>query len=79
MDDAQSAAYVNAQATCALVEALGMAFANAQQFLDEAQKDQDDLPEGYEFKLRYQQKDFDNLLVRYGIHHNAVITMFHER
>ena len=55
------AAYINAQAACALIEAMGMQAANSQR------------PENQP----YIKKDFDDLILHYGIHHNATVeTLF---
>lgn len=56
----EQAAYIMAQAACALIEAMGMQAANSQ----------------YPENQPYQKKDFDAVIERYGIDHNAVIGFF---
>jgi hypothetical protein len=63
MNEAQEIAYLHAQVACAMIEAMGMQAANAQQL--------DDQP--------YQKKDFDELIEKYNIHHNGVIGAFFHR
>lgn len=58
MNAAQGAAYVNAQAACALIEAMGMIAANKATPPDQPP------PFGKEH--------FDALIEKYGIHHNAI-------
>lgn len=62
MTSEQKAAYVNAQMACALIEMEGMKAANAQH--PEAQP--------------HAKEDFDKVILKYGIHHNGVVTVFNE-
>jgi hypothetical protein len=64
MNEMANAAYIMAQAACAQVEAMGMQAANSLDI-------QNGVPP------RYDEEHFKDLLVRYGIHHNAVIGSFH--
>jgi hypothetical protein len=57
-------AYVISQSVCAMIEAMGMHAAN------ERAKRSGIILVG----LPYGQKDFDELISRYGIHHNAVVS-----
>ena len=66
MNEMQQAAYVMAQAACAQVEAMGMKTINDRR-----------LALGEE--LKYYDTDFERLIEKYGIHHNAVIELFHGR
>lgn len=63
MDPIQQAAYIMAQAACAQVEAMGMMAEN-----------QNCLARGY--PIAYDKEAFDNLILKYGIHHNHVISTF---
>lgn len=65
MTPEQEAAYVNAQSTAAMIEAMGM-FAVNQKLLQVG-----DPP-------RYLFEDFTMLINQYGIHHNATISLFHD-
>ena len=64
MTPEQKAAYVNSQAACALIEALGMQADN-----------QYCLRHGH--GLKFLKNDFDALTEKYGIHHNAVHSYTH--
>ena len=65
MTPEQKAAYINAQAACATIEAIGM------------QADNDHrLSLGQ--TIAYDGEAFQNLLTKYGIHHNAVVGFFHD-
>ena len=61
MTEEQKAAYVNAQACCAFVKAVGMMAANMQHPTEQP----------------HTKKDFDDLIVEFGIHHNGVVGLFH--
>lgn len=63
MDATQQAAYVQAQATAALIEALGMV-------ADNMQKQALGQPPSYD------KMHFDALIDQYGLGHNAVLTTF---
>lgn len=64
MTNEQKAAYVNAMAACATIEAIGM------------QADNDHrLSLGQ--SIAYDGEAFRKLLDQYGIHHNAVLGLFH--
>lgn len=65
MTDDQKAAYVIAMAACAQVEAIGM--------LSENQRV---IALGHRIPP-YNQADFEALIEKHGIHHNAVLTLFH--
>lgn len=63
MTEEQNAAYVFSQATCALIEAMGMIAENAYRASNgEA--------------TAYRDEAFNALINKYGIHHNAVVTTF---
>lgn len=66
MDEQQRAAYVQAMAACALIEAMGMQAENQRRAVD------NEIP-------AYGKWDFDALLDKYGIGHNAVLTTFQGR
>lgn len=53
-------AYVQAQTACAMIEAMGMEAEN------EACRNMNEGPV-------YLKKDFDELIVKYAIHHNAIV------
>jgi len=57
MTDEQKAAYVQANAAAALIEAMGMVVANAQG--------------------KYREEHFQEVIVKYGIYHNALMSLFH--
>ncbi len=65
MNEMQQAAYIMAMAACAQVEAIGMAASNAAQ-----------LARGGSGPPLYTENDFEALITKYGIHHNAVIAFF---
>jgi hypothetical protein len=58
-------AYLNSQITCAMIEAMGMQAENEQR------KIMGNSP-------AYVEDSFMQLLTKYGIHHNAVITLLQE-
>jgi hypothetical protein len=64
MNKEQQAAYITAQAAYALIEAMGMQ-------ADNGNRQATGLPGPWT------KKDFDGLIERYGIHHNAVIGYFY--
>ncbi len=64
MTDEQKAAYIQAQAVAALIEAMGMAAENMQRSHQGA-------------SIAYDEKAFLEIIEKYGIHHNAVIGLFH--
>lgn len=64
MNDEQKAAYVMAQAACALIEVAGMIAANQVRQM-----------KGH--SLAYDEEAFNSISIKYGIHHNAVIGLFH--
>jgi len=61
MTDEQKAAYIFSQSVCALVEALGMMSDNMQRQM-----------QGY--SMAYDSIAFQQLLEKYGVHHNAVVS-----
>ena len=66
MDTAEKrVAYVNTQVACAQIEAMGMVAEN--QF----RKDNG-------LSVAYKDEDFNSLINKYGIHHNAVIKYLRE-
>lgn len=65
MNEMQQVAYIMAQAACAQVEAIGMAQENAV-----------DVANGR--PPTYAIIDFNMLMEKYGIHHNAVIAFFNQ-
>lgn len=65
MTPEQSAAYVTAQATAALIEAMGMVAANSERAAN-----------GY--TIAYGDEDFRALIDQYGISHNAVLGTFQQ-
>jgi len=62
MDDAQKAAYITAMAACAQIEAAAMLAHNQA------------VPPNHH--SRYEYTEFMALIDKYGIHHNAVLTLF---
>ena len=66
MTPEQQAAYVNAQAACAILEALGMISENI-----ESVSRQETIPHSL--------NKFKELIYTYGIGHNAVLTLFQGR
>lgn len=66
MTPEQQAAYIISQTVCALIEAMGMQGSNLAMEL------------GQNFKP-YMKADFEALLEKYGIHHNAVISFIQGR
>lgn len=65
MTPEQKAAYVNAQAVSALIEAIGMAAENQQR----AQAG---------LSLAYPESSFTALIEKYDIHHNALCSFFRD-
>lgn len=65
MTDEQRAAFVMSQSACALIEAMGMHAENMQR-------------QAVGHSMAYTEHAFDDLLNRYSIHHNAVLTTFGE-
>lgn len=65
MTDEQKAAYVMAQSVCVFAEIEAMKARNMHDAMFE------------NHVQTYSEKDFRNLIDRYGIHHNAVLTIFH--
>ena len=65
MTDEQRAAFVMSQSACALIEAMGMHAENMQR-------------EQRGMAMAYNDTAFLDLVNRYGIHHNAVLTTFGE-
>lgn len=63
MDDMQKAAYIIAMAACANIEAQGMMAENQVSL-------------HLSSEAKYTKEDFDALADKYGIHHNAVLTLF---
>lgn len=59
MSPEQKAAYVNSQAACAMIEAMGMHADNQSAVYNKVPPP-------------WIKSDFDQLQVKYGIHHNAV-------
>lgn len=59
MTSEQGAAYVMSQSICAMIEAMGMQAENQSRAVDGIQH-------------KYSKEDFDALIEKYGIHHNAV-------
>lgn len=70
MTPEQSAAYINSQAACALIEMQGMVAANVT-----AAKNHRG---GEYFMSPYNEDDFKALIDHYGIHHNAVMAHIQE-
>ncbi len=65
MTPEQQAAYVFAQSVSALIEAIGMFSEN----LDRVRKDE---------SPAWRNEEFNNLIEKYGIHHNAVISLYQQ-
>jgi len=65
MNDEQKAAYVMAQAACALIEAQGMVAVNKTRELRGE-------------SLAYVEEDFMAVINKYGIDHNSVLGTFYE-
>lgn len=64
MTNNQKVAYVQAQASAALIEALGMIAENT--FRDRQGN-----------SIAYGTEAFDKLILDYGLHHNALMALFH--
>ena len=64
MTSDEKVAYINAQVACALIEAEGMKAENAQRA-------------HLEQSMAYPEVAFTDLINKYGIYHNAVLTLFH--
>ena len=60
MTNEQKAAYIQSQAACALIEAMGMQALNMQR-------------ERQGYSMAYDDEAFFKLIEKYGIHHNAVL------
>ncbi len=65
MTESQSAAYVQANAVAALIEAMGMAAENTRR-------------EHLGFSIAYGEEAFNKLIDHYGIHDNAMLKLFHQ-
>lgn len=65
MTEEQNAAYIFSQSACALIEAMGMVAENTHR-------------QRCDKRIAYGDGDFNKLISKYGIHHNAVITTFGE-
>lgn len=63
MTPEQQAAYVNSQAACMMVEAMGM------QAQNQARVAEGELPP-------FLKEHFDALITQYGVHHNGTIGLF---
>lgn len=63
MTSEQQAAYIIAQAACAMAEVAGMQAENQQRITSG-------------FSLAYTEQAFNDVILRNGIHHNAVIDFF---
>lgn len=65
--------YIQSQVACALIEMQGMVAANVQAHISRQphERDGQDLP--------FKKQDFDDLIVKYGIHHNAVLSVLDGR
>ena len=64
MTDEQNVAYVQAQTTCAMVEAMGMQAENRQREIEGK-------------SMAYTHEHFYALIEQYGIHHNSLVTRLH--
>jgi len=58
-------AYINSQIACAMIEMEGMKIQNMMDMKD------DWIP-------TYMKQDFDKLMEKYGLHHNAILTYLQE-
>ena len=65
MTPEQKAAYVMAQAACLIAETLGMQAENMQR-------------EHRGESMAFVTKDFEDAILKYGVHHNGVISLFHQ-
>jgi len=65
MTPEQKAAYVQAQVACVLTHVASMTAANMQRAACNE-------------SMAYNEEDFASLITRYGIHHNTVMTLFHD-
>ncbi len=65
MTEEQKAAYVNAQATAAQISAISMCAANTER-------------QSQGLALAYDEAAFVKLLDDYGLHHNTLMTLFHQ-
>ena len=63
MTPEQQVAYIQAQTACAIIEAAGMTAENKQR-------------EACGHSMAYVEDDFDAVIQKYGIHHNAVLSLF---
>ncbi|MFL5900924.1 MAG: hypothetical protein ACJ75S_06960 [Solirubrobacterales bacterium] len=64
MTDEQKAAFINAQAACAMIDAMGMVAANTERTANGQ-------------TIAYDEKAFQGVIDRYSIGHNSVLTLFH--
>ena len=65
MTPEQKAAYVMGQAACLIAEVFGMQAENMQR-------------EHRGESMAFVEKDFKDAIVRYGVHHNGVLSLFHQ-
>lgn len=65
MSEEQKAAYIIAQSSAALIEALGMVAENA-------------FRQSNGNSIMYGEASFNAVINKYGIHHNSVLGLFHE-
>ena len=63
MDEQQKAAYIMSQSSCAMIEAMGMQAENQMCKLKGE-------------SLAYGEKQFNDIILRYGIDHNSVVSFF---
>lgn len=70
MDSNQQAAYVFAQSVSALIEAAGMLSANMAHYHRAKEAESTSMP-------YFRPEKFNALIDKYGIHHNAVLGLFH--
>ena len=66
MTPSQAAAYVNANATSAYIEALGMAATNGNALMMN------------KTPLPFSRQDFLDLINQYGIHHSAIMSLYRD-
>lgn len=64
MTDEQKAAFINSQAACAMIDAMGMVAANTERTTNGN-------------TIAYDEAAFQGLIERYQIGHNSVLTLFH--
>ena len=63
MNEEQKLAYINAMIVCAQIECAGMVAENEQR-------------KAVGTSMAYSGEDFDRVINKYGIHHNAIISYF---